>query len=214
MSGSGNPQNPARASYPVAPPTANVPVVDTKTGLWTPVGLNLIQQIWAAIAGTGGSAEVIAFLVALAQSPPFEYSSPETAALPYRLAALQVPQDPVKRDGYIPLLPSDPAKSVIARLRVGYSYQVPIDGFSITVPDGTTNLILAPAGALATGTITMPANPLDGQICGVASSQAVAALTMSPNTGQTLNGALTAFTANSFAQYQYIQSVATWFRIG
>lgn len=214
MSSGGNPQNPARASFPVPPPVANMPVVDPKSGMFTPVGLNLIQQIWAAIAGTGGSSEVIAFLVALAQTPPFEYSSAENAALPYRLAALQTPQDPVNRNGYVPFFPSDPVKAVIARLRVGYSYQVPIDGFSITVPDGTTNLILAPAGALATGTVTMPANPLDSQICGVASSQAVAALTMSPNTGQTLNGALTAFTANSFAQYQYVQSVATWFRIG
>lgn len=111
MSGGGNPSNPPKASYPVPPPTANVPVVDTKTGLFTPVGLNLIQQIWAALAGSGGSTEVIAFLESLAQSPPFVYSSPDAATLPYKLAALQIPGEPVRRE-YTPFVPNDPVSNI------------------------------------------------------------------------------------------------------
>lgn len=226
MSGSGNPSVPARAGNPIVPPLANIQVINPQTGIFTPAGLGLIQQMWAAIAGSGGAVDYIDFLLALSLSPPYSYSSPTDAALPYQIAALQIPADPpvpgyvpfqpsdTPLRGYTPYLPPDPVPDQQVRLRVRYSYQVPLTGFSITVPDGITNLILDPAGALATGTITMPANPLDGQICGVASSQVVTTLTMSANTGQTLDGGLATFAANGFARYQYVQSVATWFRIG
>jgi hypothetical protein len=69
-----------------------------------------------------------------------------------------------------------------------YSRQVPTNAFAITIAAGIQTLVLAPASQLATGTITMPASPIDGQIIRV-SAQAfgVTALTVSANAGQTIS---------------------------
>ncbi len=101
-----------------------------------------------------------------------------------------------------------------ARFDGSYSRQVPAAGFAITISNICERLILDPAGALASGAITMPASPRDGQICKISSSQNVAALTHAPNTGQTLNGALTALSANGFAEYIYVAAVTAWYRTG
>lgn len=95
-----------------------------------------------------------------------------------------------------------------------YSLQTPVTGFSITIGDGVARLILAPAGTLATGSVTMPASPADGEEVTVASTQIVGTLTMSPNAGQTLDGGLTSLAANSFARWVYVLSTTTWYRCG
>jgi hypothetical protein len=92
------------------------------------------------------------------------------------------------------------------------SRQVPTTGFSITIADACGRLILDPAGTLAAGTIVMPASPKDGQLCVIASSTAVTALTHSPNTGQSLKGALTALAANTAAAFTYVVASTTWYR--
>ncbi|HEX4301557.1 MAG TPA: DUF2793 domain-containing protein [Rhizomicrobium sp.] len=101
-----------------------------------------------------------------------------------------------------------------ARCDASYARQVPVTGFSITIANACGRLILDPASALASGAITLPASPRDGQICKIASSQAIAALTLSPNTGQSLAGALTALTANGFAEYTYVAANTAWYRTG
>src|SRR5665213_117455 len=52
-----------------------------------------------------------------------------------------------------------------------YSLQVPITGFSITIATGVNQLILNPAGTLATGTVTMPLIALDGQTVKISTEQ-------------------------------------------
>lgn len=230
-----NPSVPAQASRPIPPPLATQPIgrPDPKQPndiLPTLQFLKQWQQLWAGLAGSGGVIENLDFITEVAAAPPFEYSSREIDALVTLLAAHQIPGD-VGVPPYPPYTPSDPGlpyayqpfvpgdvvpqiPSVVLALRVGYDYQVPLTGFSITLSNFATNLILDPAGTLATGTLTMPAAPLNAQICGVACSQAVTALTMNPNAGQTLNGGLTAFVGNDFAQYQYVQAITTWFRTG
>lgn len=101
-----------------------------------------------------------------------------------------------------------------ARADRSYSKQVPVTGFSITISDACGRLILDPAGTLATGTITMPAHPIDGQICKIASCDMITALTHLPSTGQTLNGALTTIATNGFAEYTYSTASASWYRTG
>ena len=95
-----------------------------------------------------------------------------------------------------------------------YSAQTPTTGFSITIPAATGQLILTPAGTLATGTITMPAAPADGDVVGVASTQIVTTLTVQANSGQTLNGTITTIAANGFARWMYRSSTTTWYRVG
>jgi len=93
-----------------------------------------------------------------------------------------------------------------------YVYQSPTTGFSYTITSPVT--LLAPAGTLATGTVTMPASPADGMQVKICSTQIITALTLAGNTGQTVLNALTAFTAGSSAEYLYRSSNNTWYRIG
>jgi hypothetical protein len=94
-----------------------------------------------------------------------------------------------------------------------YSYQAPTTGFSITIANGVNLLILDPGGTLASGTVTMPASPLDGQQAQVASSQAITALTVAANTGQTIKGAPTTVAANGAFAFVYRAANTTWYRV-
>jgi hypothetical protein len=92
-----------------------------------------------------------------------------------------------------------------------YDYQASTTGFSYTFAAGTTNLVMNPAGTLATGTITMPAAPSDGMTITFSSSQAITALTVNANTGQSIVGAPTALLAGGSAIIIYRLSNTTWY---
>ena len=89
----------------------------------------------------------------------------------------------------------------------------PTAGFSVTAPSGyrVNNILLTPAGALATGTIVFPVSPQNGDSLQIVSTQNVAALTNTVPTGITLTGAATALTAN--VGIKYIFSGTNWFRV-
>lgn len=91
------------------------------------------------------------------------------------------------------------------------STNIPVSGFSITF-DNYARLTLLPAGTLATGTITMPAKPYNGQPVSVFSTQEITALTLSPNSGQFVNGAPTTLLAGGGFEFTYNASNATWYR--
>lgn len=97
-----------------------------------------------------------------------------------------------------------------AYVDLSYSYQTPATGFAILIGDTVGRLLLNPAGALATGTITLPANPKDGQVCKIKSSLAVAALTLNPSAGQTIADPLTALVAGQMYEFTYVASVTKW----
>lgn len=105
----------------------------------------------------------------------------------------------------------------IARTKVSadqsYSLQTPTTGFSITIADIVGTLILNPAGTLATGTVTMPANPINGQEIRVSSSQIITTLTVAANAGQTISNAPTTVTAGGGFSYIYNLSGTRWFRL-
>jgi hypothetical protein len=92
-----------------------------------------------------------------------------------------------------------------------YDYQVSTTGFSYTFAAGTTVLVMNPAGTLATGTITMPAAPVDGMTISFSSTQIITALTVNGNTGQSIVGAPTSLTAGSAATFVYRLSNTTWY---
>lgn len=95
-----------------------------------------------------------------------------------------------------------------------YSLQVPTTGFSITIADNISSLLLNPAGTLATGTVTLPATPINGQIIRIASSQIITTLTISPNSGQTMaNAFVTTLGAGSGKGFIYNLSGTTWFTL-
>lgn len=93
-----------------------------------------------------------------------------------------------------------------------YSQQAPATSFNITA--STNYLVLVPAGTLAAGTVTFPNNVPDGKTFTLSSTQTITALTLTPNTGQTINGGLTTISANGFATWLFDSSNNNWYRIG
>ena len=90
---------------------------------------------------------------------------------------------------------------------------VPTTGFTNTIASTTSYYVIEPAGTLATGTLTMPASPVNEQVVTVASTQEITALTHSPNTGQTLKGALTTIAVDGNASWIYRTANTTWYRV-
>lgn len=93
-----------------------------------------------------------------------------------------------------------------------YSYLVPTTGFSTTIANGISTLILDPAGTLATGTVKMPLSPIDGFVQYVTTTYTITALTVSANTGQTVNNVPTTLSAGTSFSMIYRLSTLTWYR--
>lgn len=94
----------------------------------------------------------------------------------------------------------------------GYNYSQPAAGFNLTVGDAEGHVILDPAAGLANGTITTPANPANGQMFDVRTTQTITALTVAANTGQNLgNGAPATLVAGTSFNAIFKESNATWY---
>jgi hypothetical protein len=95
----------------------------------------------------------------------------------------------------------------------GYSFLTPTTGFNSTVAAGVSHTILAPAATLATGTVKLPAAPVDGFLWSLGTSQAITAFTLSPNTGQSVVAAPTTLTLGQGLRYLYRVANTTWYRL-
>lgn len=98
-------------------------------------------------------------------------------------------------------------------LLANYDYQTPTTGFTYTFT--TYNVLFAnPAGTLATGTVTMSANPVDGTMVTITSTQQITALTINANTGQSIvGGGAIQLNANTNRQYMYRAANTTWYLV-
>lgn len=103
-----------------------------------------------------------------------------------------------------------------------FDFYVPLTGFSIAPQ--TSLLVINPAGTLATGTVTMPSNPSDGQKLTIFSTQTQTALTLTPGSGDTVNSGTTALVAGTPVTYRYtlngavnssgvVVNTRTWFKV-
>lgn len=106
------------------------------------------------------------------------------------------------------------ARSIQMEEYGGVEYNAPLTGVSKTLPDNCEVYICEPAGTIAAHTVVMPENPVDRQRLTMSFDQIVTALTMTPGTSQTINGALTAATAKGFATWMFNEADLTWYRIG
>ena len=96
----------------------------------------------------------------------------------------------------------------------GSSIQAPSTGFTLTIPQATGVFLLTPGGALATGTVILPGQASDGFQQHILSSQPVAALTVAPNTGQTIVGSASfALSAGVEVVYFFVASTSTWYKM-
>jgi hypothetical protein len=104
------------------------------------------------------------------------------------------------------------ANQMLTQLYPVRSSLTPVTGFTATPAQGITQLVLNPAGTLATGTITFPQLPGDNQPFCVMSSQAITALTLNTADGTTINGAATTLAANSSIKWRFQSAANAWFR--
>lgn len=101
-----------------------------------------------------------------------------------------------------------------------YQYAAPATGNTVTVAANVSNLVLDPAGTIATLTVALPAASalIDGQTLHISSSQTVTALTMSAGSGTSISNSPTALTISTTASYGYefIYRAANtkWYRLG
>jgi hypothetical protein len=93
-------------------------------------------------------------------------------------------------------------------------------GTSATVNNGAGTVFMDMASLAATFTLTLPSSPSDQDVIKIipggtiTSGAVVTALTLSPNSGQTILGAaLTTLAAGTIAAYQWRNSTSQWYRI-
>lgn len=83
-------------------------------------------------------------------------------------------------------------------------------GFSVTVADGDTWLILTPGAGYAAGTIVLP-TATDKEEVLVNCTQSVSTLTITPQTGDTVTGAPTSLSANDCFRLRYDAATGVWY---
>lgn len=93
------------------------------------------------------------------------------------------------------------------------SITAPQAGGSHTICDGTSWCHLTPATTLASFTLTMPAHPIDKEEMLISSTAAISALTLQPNSGQSIDLAPTSLPAHGATRFRYLAASATWIRL-
>lgn len=88
----------------------------------------------------------------------------------------------------------------------------PSNGFAVTIPDMTKVVTLDISGALASGTLTLPDNPYDGQSMIISSTDTVTTFTLSGN-GAAVKNPPASLSAGVGVEYYYRAANATWYRV-
>jgi len=97
-----------------------------------------------------------------------------------------------------------------AHIDAGVAYYNENSGFSVTLGNNWHNIFDA-AGALATGTIIMPASPTNGQLCKLVFGQNITTLTINGNGNNVADAPTSASAGNSF-EFIYHSANTSWYR--
>lgn len=96
-------------------------------------------------------------------------------------------------------------------------FETPVTGFSINVSstNGDIWLIMQPVGALAAGTIVLPANTslIDGQEVLVTTTQQITSLTVSDGGAIAVYGAPGSMAAETSFRLRYYAAADSWYKI-
>lgn len=95
---------------------------------------------------------------------------------------------------------------------------VPGTGFNYAVTGTSTNawVLIQPAGALATGTVTLPlaGSTADGMEVLVTTTQQITTFSLASNGASNLYGDPASLAANAFFKMRFYQSTNSWYRVG
>lgn len=89
----------------------------------------------------------------------------------------------------------------------------PLTGATITFDNNTQQIIVNPAGTLATLFVHLPQYPADGQICETSFSQNITAISFTAVGGATVLSSPAGISAPSSIRYKWIQGSSAWFRL-
>jgi hypothetical protein len=102
----------------------------------------------------------------------------------------------------------------LSQARDSSGYQAITEGATNVLTVSNNVSVLAFHGATAgTAMITTPATPFDGERLLIFSTAGITTLTLTANTGQTIDNNTTVLAANAHVEYIYQLSTLTWFRI-
>lgn len=102
----------------------------------------------------------------------------------------------------------------LSQVRDTSGYSAITEGATNVLTVANTTSVLAFHGATAgTATITTPASPFDGERLLIFSTAGITTLTLTANTGQTIDNTTASLAANTHCEYIYQLSTLTWFRI-
>jgi len=87
-------------------------------------------------------------------------------------------------------------------------------GFNVTIPNGASNqwVIITPSGTLASGTVTLPSAPFDGQEVIVSITNTITTLTISSS--PTVYGAPSSVTTYDSFKLRYNATTNAWYGLG
>ncbi|MCJ2019604.1 hypothetical protein MKK84_19560 [Methylobacterium sp. E-065] len=105
-----------------------------------------------------------------------------------------------------------PAADTVPNLPQTLQTIVPVVGGSFNL-DGSAIAILLPLAALASSTLNLPANPVDGQVIRVTTMYTISTLTVSPGSGKSIVGAPSSITTTTPFGLVYRAANTTWYRI-
>ena len=189
--------------------------------------LSLLNPLWPPVDGDGNfryeiqyelcdpvlqndgvhGAKLVSTTVLLPSAEPASHADVILAAIIADAAALNPPFNVTENRCSIPVFDGDGQRLKISR-------DVPADAFDITINNNVDHHILEPAATLTSGTLTMPSKPSDRQVISFSSTQAITALTLLPNAGQTMPNPITTLSAGGFAYYMYRAANTRWYRVG
>ena len=87
-----------------------------------------------------------------------------------------------------------------------------VTGFSYTIPSGIQTVLLNPPATFGTGTVILPANPVDGMTVTISTTQQITSFTVSPSAGQTIAGGFSGvFQSRLSLSFTYNSSKTTWY---
>lgn len=95
----------------------------------------------------------------------------------------------------------------------GYVYSVPVNGFTLLIPNNVYDVIINPATALLSGTIQLPTTTQDGKSVEIVTMKPITLMAVTCAAGDTILGSvLTSMLLSSVAVYKYILPIKTWIR--
>jgi hypothetical protein len=95
----------------------------------------------------------------------------------------------------------------------------PGTGFNYAVPSPVSQaqwILIQPAGALATGTVTLPLNTgtPDGTEVLITTTQQIAGFTLAPNGAANIYGNVLVLAAGDFVKFRFYHATNSWYRVG